>query len=181
MPLGSLMNLNAPESLLYTERLVLRPCSMDDLSELHRHWTDPGVRRFLWDDLVIPVETAEAVIRDSMDSFQTHGFGQWVILQKKENRIIGFCGLRFFEGHADPEILFGVNPEFWGHGLAAEAAAAVIDYGFNRLALKRIYAGADPPNTASFRVMEKLGMKFEKEITLNGRPAVYYSLGAPGN
>ncbi len=59
-------------------------------------------------------------------------------------------------------------------GLATEAAQAVAQFGFEKCGVERIYAGADPPNTASFRIMEKLGMKFSGRISINGIETDYY-------
>jgi RimJ/RimL family protein N-acetyltransferase len=70
--------------------------------------------------------------------------------------------------------LYGIKPQRWGQGFAAEIAAAVSRRGFEINGLERIYAGADPPNKASFRVMEKIGMKFDARVTINGVEALYY-------
>src|SRR5262245_27123082 len=175
-----------------TERLALCPVVTDDIDELHRLWIDPGVRKFLWDDQVIPRETAVAVVESSIDSFAAHGFGLWAICFKNDPGLIGFGGLRLItedggentedggentedgSEKAEVELLYGVAPENWGKGIAPEAARAVLRYGFEELNLERIYAGADPPNAASFRVIEKLGMKFARKTVINGLEAVYY-------
>jgi len=163
-----------------TARLMMRPFETDDIDQLHRIWIDPGVRKFLWDDQIIPRETAVAVVESSIDSFVTHGFGLWTICLKNDPRLIGFGGLRHFieDGSAESEveILYGVAPEHWGKGIALEAARAVLRYGFEESKLANIYAGADPPNTASFRVIEKLGMKFARKILVNGLEAIYYAM-----
>src|SRR5262245_42647296 len=79
-----------------TERLIMRPFAADDVDELHRLWIDPQVRRFLWDDRIIPPETAVAVVESGIDSFATHGFGFWTICFKNDAKLIGFAGLRHF-------------------------------------------------------------------------------------
>ena len=164
--------------LLATARLLMRPFATDDVDALHRLWIDPGVREFLWDDRIIPRETAIAVVESSVDSFVSHGFGFWSICFKNDTKLIGFAGLRHFteDGGAtrEVEILYGVAPAHWGKGIATEAARAVLRYGFEDLELVNIYAGADPPNAASFRVIEKLGMKFARKTLVHGLEAVYY-------
>jgi ribosomal-protein-alanine N-acetyltransferase len=163
-----------------TARLMMRPFAMEDVDDLLHLWVDPGVRRFLWDDRIIPRETAIAVVESSTDSFTTHGFGFWAICFKNDTELIGFGGLRYFtEDGAEMsgvEILYGVAPESWGKGIATEAARAVLRHGFEEGELAQIYAGADPPNTASIRVIEKLGMKFARKIVVNGVEAVYYAM-----
>jgi len=168
--------------LLATARLMMRPFATDDVGALHRLWIDPGVRKFLWDDQIIPQETVVAVVEGSIDSFVNHGFGFWAICFKNETKLIGFAGLRHFteDGGAtrEVEILYGVAPAHWGKGIATEAARAVLRYGFDGLKLANIYAGADPPNAASFRVIEKLGMKFARKTLVHGLEAVYYIINS---
>jgi len=157
---------------------MMRPFAVDDVEDLHRLWVDPGVRKFLWDDQVIPRETAVAVVESSIESFANHGFGFWAICFKNNPELIGFGGLRHFTEDggvtSEVEILYGVAPEHWGKGIATEAAGAVLRYGFEERDLTYIYAGADPPNAASFRVIEKLGLKLARKTTVNGVEDLYY-------
>jgi ribosomal-protein-alanine N-acetyltransferase len=176
-----------------TARLMMRPFRSDDVDEMHSLWTDPDVRRYLWDDVKITREQAQEVVTQSIELFGSRGIGFWVVcLLEPGNRIearsanegrvtaptepvIGFCGLRPFGDPPEIEILYGLRPEYWGRGLATEAAQGVLEYGFKVLELDRIYAGADPPNASSFRVMERLGMKFAKRVQLGETEAIYYA------
>src|SRR5215510_26660 len=112
-----------------TTRLMMRPFAMDDVDDLHRLWVDPGVRKFLWDDQVIPRETAIAVVESSIESFVYHGFGFWAICFKNDPELIGFGGLRHFTEDggvtSEVEILYGVALGHWGKGVATEVAGAV--------------------------------------------------------
>jgi RimJ/RimL family protein N-acetyltransferase len=163
---------------IQSSRLLLRPFSGGDADELHDLWTSPGVRKYLWDDLIIARQTVAEIIDLSIESFDTEGFGFWRMGFNYDPRIIGFCGLRRFDYPPSPkrevEILYGVADDHWGKGLATESAGAVLSFGFEQAGLDRIYAGADPPNAASFRVMQKLGMKFSSRTSVNGLEAIYY-------
>lgn len=159
-----------------TERLRLRPLNVNDLDDLHLLWTDADVRKYLWDDQVISREQAQEVVTSGIESFEAHGFGFWAVLPKDEESLIGFCGFRFFGAAQEIEILYGVAPASWGQGLATEAARAMMRCGFEEHGFDKIYAGADPPNAASFRVMEKIGMKFAKRARINDVEAIYYVL-----
>ena len=160
-----------------TTRLYFQPFTMGDIDALHQLWTDPDVRRYLWDDEVITRETAEEAVRASLASFQTQRFGFWTLcFRKNPTTLIGFCGLRFFDDPPKIEILYGVAPIHWGKGLATEAARAVLRYGFEELRLEKIWGGADAPNVASIRVLEKLGMIYEKTISMPLGEGPYYSL-----
>jgi ribosomal-protein-alanine N-acetyltransferase len=159
-----------------TARLQMRPFTLSDTDDLHRLWTDPEVRKYLWDDEVISREVAEEVVKSSLVSFEHHGFGLWSVFLKGESALTGFCGFRHFDDPPQIEILYGIAPAHWGAGLATEAARAMIRFGFEESRFERIYAGADPPNLSSFRVMERCGMKFAKSMTINDREAIYYVL-----
>lgn len=157
-----------------TARLRLRPFIIDDVGALHAHWTDPEVRKYLWDDIIIPREQVVEVVESSLNNFATNGFGLWAVFPKEKTELIGFCGFRFFGEPPEIEILYSIAPEYSRQGLATEAAAAMLRCGFEENKFDRIYAGADPPNAASFRVMEKCGMKFSNRIWINHLEVVYY-------
>jgi [ribosomal protein S5]-alanine N-acetyltransferase len=165
---------------LETARLLMRPFALRDLDVLHSLWTDPEVRRYLWDDEIISRETAREVIEGSIENFEQRGFGFWILSLKNDPQPIGFGGLRQFKleksGADEIEILYGLAPKYWGQGLATEAAQAFLRYGFEELGLENIYAGADPPNKASFRVMQRLGMNEPRHTEVNGLAAIYYSM-----
>jgi RimJ/RimL family protein N-acetyltransferase len=160
------------EFLLETERLLLTPFALTDVEALHQLWTTPAVRKFLWDDQIIPHETVVEIVQASIQSFADQNFGFWTLRLKNQPDLIGFCGLRPMERSpneiAEVEIFYGLQPEHWKQGLATEASKAVLGYGFGKAQLERIYAGADPPNEASFQVMKRLGMKFARHTTIPG-------------
>jgi ribosomal-protein-alanine N-acetyltransferase len=157
-----------------TDRLRLRPFAPDDAAALHRLWTLPDVRRFLWDDRVIAWEEATAQIAHSVASFERYGFGFWAVVVKEVPALAGFAGLRLFGEPPEVEILYGLDPAYWGVGLATEAARAALRFGFETCGVERIYAGADRPNAASFRVMERLGMSFAKRAGAEGEETIYH-------
>jgi len=161
---------------LETARLLLRPCTADDLDALHRLWTDPEVRRYLFDDRIIPREQAAAMIQSSLASFPTHGFGLWLVHRAGEDAIIGFSGLSLTGDPPEVELLYGIAPSAWGQGVATEAARAVLRYGFAELRLAHITAGADVPNVASLRVLEKLGMTFTRRTRTQYGEVLYFAV-----
>jgi RimJ/RimL family protein N-acetyltransferase len=130
----------------------------DDVDAVHRHWNAELVRRFLWDDQPVALETVRAVLAASSADFARAGYGMWV-LRDEAPGIVGLCGLRPIDGSDDVEVLYSIEPARWGRGLATEAARAVLTCAFARLGLTRILGGVDEPNVASRRVLEKLGMR----------------------
>ena len=161
--------------IIETARLRLRPFRPQDVDELHKLFVEPGVRRFLWDDEVIPKERAGSVIETSVSSFETRGFGLWAVSLLTEDALIGFCGFWFFHDPPKLELLYGLSEGYWNRGLATEAARAMLGYGFERLGFERIEASTDAAHVASQRVMLKAGMTFWKRECTNGLDTVYYA------
>lgn len=160
--------------VLATARLTLRPWTLDDVDRLHALWTDPDVRRYLWDDVVITRERAEETVRNAIGSAARERFGQWLVLESTGGSLAGFCGLSRREPGADLELMYGLAPACWGRGFAAEAARAVLGYAFGTLGLARVTAATDVPNAASARVLERLGMRLTHRGTLNGLETLFY-------
>lgn len=159
---------------LETNRLRLRPVTATDLDALHALWTDKDVRKYLWDDRVITRDETAGQLALSHVSFDEHGFGHWAVSVAAADDLIGFASLRYFGDPPEVEVLCGFYADHWGQGLATEAAAAVMQYGFHELGLDSIYGGADPPNRRSFALMERLSMRFAKRMTIGGIEAIYH-------
>jgi [ribosomal protein S5]-alanine N-acetyltransferase len=162
--------------IIETTRLKLRPFTTNDVDDLHGLWVDPGVRKYLWDDEVISREQVASVIGESTSLFEARNFGLWGVFPREAETLVGFCGYWFFHDPPQLQLLYGIAPSQWGSGLATEAARAVIRYGFEDLSFDLIIAGADAPNLASLRVMEKAGMRFDKRLVINGLDTVYYTI-----
>ena len=165
-----------PDRELRTRRLLLRPLEASDAEELHALWTEEPVRRFLWDGVVVPLEQTREIVAKSAELFDEHGVGLWACRRHEGKGLVAFAGYQFFRTPPELELLFGVRADEWGQGLAAEAAHAVIEYGFDVARFDRIVASADHPNAASLRVLDKLGMKLERRAVVDGLDTCFYSL-----
>lgn len=165
---------------LETERLNLIPAMPADTAALHALWTLPDVRRYLWDDEVIPVETAAAVTAASARDFERHRFGLWSLIERGAGRpeLAGFCGLRTGGIGDAPELLFALAPEYWRRGLVNEAALAVLQHAFGTLGLPRVIAATDAPNQRSARTLAALGFRFDRRGDHNGLDTLFFSLDA---
>ncbi len=145
--------------ILTTDRLYMRPFTTKETDALHYLWTLPDVRKFVWDDEIIPRETTESTIKESLASFDTVGWGLWCLTLKSDPyRIIGFCGLRHQADKKPAELLFGLDGEFWKQGLATEAARKILDYCFRQLDLLEVSCRVDLRNAAAAAVLDRLGM-----------------------
>jgi len=164
---------------LSTERLVLRPISSADVDVLHTFWTDPAVRRYLWDNEVISRDRVVDIVGNSEASFVDFGYGLFAIeLAAVRGQLIGFCGLRRMPDDGEVELLYGILPRYWGEGLVAEAAREVLRHGFRVCGLRRILGITDTPNQRSVRVLQRLGMVFEQRRQHKGLDTVVYSISS---
>jgi len=154
-----------------TERLVLRDFWLQDFDDVHAYGSDPEVARFMEWTPNTPEQTREFLARalDEQSRWPRFDFGLAIELLTA-GRVIGSIGLHLRDGpNRTAEIGYCLNREFWRQGLASEAAKALIDAGFKRLGLHRIFATCDVRNTASLAVMEKLGMRREGCFTQDRR------------
>jgi ribosomal-protein-alanine N-acetyltransferase len=161
---------------LETKRLHLRPFAAADVDELHDLFTLPGVRRFLWDDEIIPRERTAGVVERSTASFATKGFGLWAVSSKDSQAIVGFCGFWHFHDPPQLQLLYGLGEEHWHKGIATEMAIAMMRHGFDVLRFDRIESSTDAANEASVRVMERAGLQFWKREITNGLDTIYYAV-----
>jgi [ribosomal protein S5]-alanine N-acetyltransferase len=103
--------------LLYTDRLYLRPCQLEELKALYELWSNREIRRFLFDDRKITLEEAQAFISRSVESFQNYGYGIWLFFEYQQNAIAGFTGLLDYTQEA-PSLIFGTSTQLWGNSIA---------------------------------------------------------------
>lgn len=169
--------------MLTTRRLILRPLQNGDVEPLHaRVFSDPEVMRF--GDGVQTRDWVQNWVDYHLARYSTLGFGPSAVVEKQSQEVIGYCGLFYFpeiNGQPEVEIGYRLARSAWGQGYATEAALAVRDYAFSKLGLKRLIAMIDPSNVASIRVADKLGMRYETEILLEGytHPDHIYAVTAP--
>lgn len=157
--------------MVETKRLTLRPFVLADVAAHAELYSDSEVTRHLAGDSVSP-EAVAARSRQVVESFAAHwaqhGFGVWAMMDRESGRLIGQCGLKHLPDTTDIEVLYALERARWGQGLAPEAAAAALRFGFQEVGLARIVAVTRPENRGSQRVLEKLGMRYEGERTVYG-------------
>jgi [ribosomal protein S5]-alanine N-acetyltransferase len=147
-----------------------------DTDNLHRLWTAPGVRRYLWDNEIIPRARTADVIARSERLFAERGHGLWGAWTVDSPRLCGFAGLWLFREPPELEVLYGVADDLWGQGYATEIADAVVRHCLAELQMPLLRASTDTGNAASIRVLEKLGFTFERRATADGLDTVFYLL-----
>jgi [ribosomal protein S5]-alanine N-acetyltransferase len=152
-------------SVLETSRLRLRHLSSADAPFILELLNDPGFIQNIGDRGVRTLEQAERYIQTGPGaSYQQHGFGLDLVESKQTGTALGICGLLRRDCHQDVEIGFAFLPAARGQRFALESAQAVVEFGFRSLKLPRIVAITAPDNQASIRVLEKLGLRFERMV-----------------
>ena len=167
--------MHTPHAVVETARLRLRPPTPGDLENLCRLTSDPEVMRYLGKGVRTRAET-ESILAAAIEHWQQHDFGVWVVEDRHDGSFLGRCGLRYFQDTPEVELSYSYGKHAWGRGIASEAAAASLKFGFDKLNLDRIIAIAMPENTGSRRVMEKLGMRYEKNGTYFGFDHAFYAI-----
>ena len=154
---------------LETERLILRDFVPEDWQRVLEYQSDPlYLRYYEWME-----RTPEAV----------HEFVGWFLEQQKQDPrlkfqlavtlksnglLIGNCGIRLAKADAfQADIGYELDPHYWNRGYASEAAHAIVDFGFRRFSLHRVWAWCVADNSASAHVLEKLGMRLEGRLREN--------------
>ena len=152
-----------------TERLILREFTPDDAPFIYRLLNTPGWLRFIGDRHVHDVEDARLYLaRGPMHSYRTLGFGLWAAVLKDTETPVGMCGLLKRDFLDDADIGFALLPEFEGAGHAYEMAAAAMDHARRVLGIPRIVAIVSKNNVRSVRLLEKLGMTYERTVSYPG-------------
>lgn len=154
--------------VLETERLILRRLSPDDAEFILQLLNEPSFIRNIGDKGVRSIADAVQYIQTGpVASYERFGFGLYLVELKETGASIGICGLIKRESLTDVDVGFAFLPSFWSKGYAFEAASAVVTYGREVLGIKPIVAITAPDNRGSIKVLEKLGLRFERLIRLS--------------
>ena len=154
--------------ILETERLLLRQLSADDNEFILELVNEPSFIQNIGDRGVRTLEDARAyILNGPVASYAKNGFGLYLVVLKEMSESIGMCGLIRRDGLEDVDIGYAFLPRFWSRGYAIEAAQAVKRYAKDVVGLKRMVAIVDPANEGSIRVLEKLGLHYEKIVRLS--------------
>jgi RimJ/RimL family protein N-acetyltransferase len=170
-------------NVIETERLLLEPLNVSRLEDFVALTANPDTMRYWAPGGPFTRDRAERNFAASLARLSEHGFGRRWIVAKENGAGLGFTETKYFGESCDDvspdevEIGWMLTPSAWGRGFATEAGSAVCDEAFDRLELESIVAEHHPENAASGRIMEKLGMAFERDGALrNGWPFRLYRL-----
>ncbi len=172
---------SSPVVILETARLILRKLTLDDLDALAVLYSDPDVRRYFPEKTLTYAETKEELEWIIDVYYGQYGYGLWATIFRETGDFIGRCGLLPWkiDGQVTVEVAYLLDKRYWGRGLATEAARAIADYAFEQLQVPRLICMANPENTASTAVAQKLGMTLEGPGIVEDYPTVLYSMHNP--
>jgi RimJ/RimL family protein N-acetyltransferase len=154
--------------IIETERLNLRKLSESDAGFILELLNQPSFLSNIGDKGVRNTDDAiQYILTGPITNYERYGYGQWLVELKDSGLPIGMCGLTKKDYLPDPDIGYALLQKFWSRGYAVEAASAVMDYCSRVLGLRRIVAVVNPDNEASIRVLEKIGLKFDRMVKLS--------------
>jgi RimJ/RimL family protein N-acetyltransferase len=154
--------------VIETERLTLRQLVTTDAEFILGLLNQPSFLRYIGDKGVRTIDDARNyIVSGPRNSYERNGFGLWLVELRNTKMPTGICGLLKRDTLTDADVGFAFLPEFWSMGYAYESASAVMGYARNVIGLKRVLAITNPDNARSIKVLEKIGLRFEKMIRLS--------------
>lgn len=145
-----------------TERLLLKFFEAPDFAPTYRLFNDRDVQKYLSPENKRTRKRLKITLEKLRLRWEERGFGIWCVCEKTSQNMAGYCGFQYLDKTGNIEIVFAYLKEHWKKGFATEAANACLRFGFEKLAIEKIYAVIHPENTSSQRVLKKLGMSFDR-------------------
>ena len=185
------------DTLIESERLLIKPAKQSDFGFMHHMHSDLDVMKFIFGRARTETETQE-YLNDVFELYEKHRMGQFMVFEKNTMQPVGRCGYAYFYGVMDGDVMaysWGLdaladNParvplielgytfarESWGNGYASEAAKALFPYGRDELGLSQIVSLIDQNNKASVAVAERNGLTRKEDCLILGKLSSVYSL-----
>ncbi len=163
--------------MIITERLFIRPFRFADAPFILELVNTEDWLKFIGDRGVKTLTDAEDFIKTGpFESYQANGYGAWLVQDKASKEPLGLCGF-FKRDYLDwPDIGFAFLPEVYGQGYGTESAKACLDYGITQYQWPNIYAITSPKNSASIKLLEKIGLKCQKQFALEAEILALFAL-----
>lgn len=155
------------KTILETERLIVREMGETDAEAVLAFNGDPEVMRYTGEEPWTDLEETRRRLREYPD-YRERGYGRWALVLRETGRVVGFNGLKFLPELGETDLGYRLVREQWGRGLATESSLAIVRHGFEALGLERIVGLVLPGNEGSIRVLEKVGMRRDGEVELDG-------------
>lgn len=157
--------------LLETDRLILRPLTLDYAEAMFIMDSNPNVHKYLWNTPAKEISEIIKVIEYVQKQYAENNIGRYATILKENGQFIGWTGIKFVNDHVENgntnffDYGYRLDEPFWNKGYATEATKFWLDYGFNQMKIQEVNAYTHAQNGASNRVLSKCGMQFQEEYT----------------
>jgi ribosomal-protein-alanine N-acetyltransferase len=151
--------------VLQSARLYFREFTEDDVQLLYKLNSNPNVIKYVHEPPPTLENVTDILCNSILPQYKLYNHGRWAVHLKSNDEFIGWCGFKYIKEADEIDLGYRFKEECWGKGYGFEAVKATLNYGFNVLKLKRIVATSLPENIASWKIMEKCGMKYIGDIT----------------
>ena len=163
-----------------TPKLILRDIMDSDLKDMYELDSNPEVHKYLGRNPVTHLDESEKVISSIQKQYLDYGIGRWAVIDKKTNSFMGWAGIKFETKVRDEmdyyDLGYRLKKEYWGQGFASEAALACLRYGFQNMRLNEVYGGAHAHNSASNKILKKVGLKYLETFEFDGESHHWYGI-----
>ncbi|MEP6465625.1 MAG: GNAT family N-acetyltransferase [Parafilimonas sp.] len=146
--------------IFQSSRLYFREFNEKDIQLLFDLNSNPNVIKYVHEPAPTLENINDILLNVIVPQYKLYGHGRWAVHLNSNNEFIGWCGLKYIKEKDEIDLGYRFKENCWGQDYGYEAAKETIDFGFNNLTLKRIVATVLPENIASWRIMEKCGMKY---------------------
>ena len=160
-----------PNQPIETERLILREMQLSDVDGMFALDSDPEVHKYLGNMPITQKKQAEEYIILLQQQYKERGIGRWAVIHKETNEFMGWSGVKYLHESEQENGFYNVYElgyrfikKFWGKGYATESSQAWVDYAFNEIKIKSLYAAADILNKGSVNVLQKVGFEITDEF-----------------
>jgi len=159
-------------------KVVVRRLTPLDAPALHRISGDPLAMRYWYPGPDADVQATAQRIAAIEAHWQTHGFGDWAVVDRTDGRLIGFAGLHHLDRMAEVNLGYVLAPSHWRRGIGTDLCRFLLAHAFTRLGLPEVVAVIHPRNEASIALARRCGLSVAGEVCWQGQERVVYSLGA---
>ncbi len=170
--------MSRPKIQYETERLILKPTGIEDAAFIYELLNTPGWLEHIGDRNVHSLEAASQYIEDRMlTQYEEKGYGNYTVILKEDLSKLGTCGIYARPGIEDVDIGFSMLPQFMGKGYSYESSVKMMWLAEHKFGIKKITAITTRANVASQNLIQKLGMKFTKDVELEDDNEVLMQFG----
>jgi RimJ/RimL family protein N-acetyltransferase len=157
----------------------MRPFNSGDHADFHALCNDSLQMKYASGENPLTLEKSRDTLEKMMNNFDEAGYGLFAVIERKEKRFIGLCGLQLNQNSGQIELDYALSDTAWGKGYATEACMEVLRFALGELGIERIVATALEQDRSSTRVLEKIGMVYSGHERFNDQEVVLYTIASP--